>query len=93
MAKPKKPTVKSVTTEFEEYKSKTRALIFELQYPKQRRLLSVVAADEQGKLNGMTIVELITVTQLSANQGEKVFLSVHDKTISLVAEKMASAKQ
>lgn len=87
MAKEKKPTVKSVTETYMNWRRMALAYINEIRYPKSRKLLSVEAADQQGKLNGMTVVELITVAQLSANQGERVYLEVLDKTLTLVAEK------
>lgn len=89
MKKPNKPTVKSVTAAFLAYKMEAQKFMYTLQFPAQRKLLSVDAADAQGRLNGMTIVELITVVQLSANQGEKVVISVQDKTITLTAEPIA----
>jgi len=83
----KKPTVKSVTTAFEIYRGIVKEYITSIRYPKRRALLSVVAADAQGKLNGMTIVELITVVRLTEKTDEKVYITVGDKEITLWAEK------
>lgn len=90
MRKPKvkKPTVKSVTTAFEGYRAIAKEYIRTLQKPLQRKLMSSDAADETGRLNGLTIVELIAISRMAENTGERVFLAVTDnKTITLYAEK------
>lgn len=87
----KKPTVKSVTAAYMAFRVAAHSFINNLRHPAKRLLLSVDAADAQGKLNGMTIVELITVAQLSANTDERVYLSVYGKKLSLFAEKIAPA--
>jgi hypothetical protein len=50
-------------------------------------LLTVDVADEQGKLNGMTIDVLSTIANLSAGTGERVYIQAYDKYISIYAEK------
>ena len=52
----KKETVKSVKAAFEAFKVLAKDYICTARYPQRRALLSVDAADAQGKLNGMTIV-------------------------------------
>jgi hypothetical protein len=84
----KKPTIKSVTEEFEAHKVKAKDYVKALRYPQRRHLLSVCAADKDGRLNGMTVVELITVVRLTENTQERVYITVDDKTISLWAEKI-----
>ncbi len=87
--KVKKPTVKSVTIAYEGYRAIAREYIRTLQKPLQRKLMSSDAADATGKLNGLTIVELIAISRLSENTGERVFLTVSNdnKTVTLYAEK------
>jgi hypothetical protein len=87
--KAKKPTVKSVTTAFYGYRAIAKEYIRTLQKPLQRKLMSSEAADETGRLNGLTIVELITISRMAENTGERVFLAVTDnnKNITLYAEK------
>ena len=92
--KAKKPTVKSVTTAFEGYRAIAREYIAReyirtLHKPLQRKLMSSEAADETGRLNGLTIVELIAISRTAENTGERVFLAVTDnnKNITLYAEK------
>jgi len=84
--KPKKETLKSVKKAFEDYKVLARQTVSALKYPLSRSLLTVDAADAQGRLNGMTIVELITVVQLSKNTRERVYITAEGKTITLSAE-------
>ena len=85
----KKPTVKSVTEEYRIYKEEAQKHMYTLRNPEGRRLLSVDAADAQGKLNGMTIVELLTIVNLTDATGERVYLRAEVKTITAIAEKKA----
>ena len=85
----KKETVKSVKKEFEELKTRAKQHIKFLANPERRRLLSIDAADAQGKLNGMTVVELLTIVNLSAATGERIQLEAIGKTIVVFAEKVA----
>ena len=77
----KKETVKSVTAKFEAWRKCAKDYITQLREPLTRRILSVEAADAQGKLNGMTIVELVAITNLLATGGEKLYLVPHQKSI------------
>jgi hypothetical protein len=63
------------------YRKSAQEFIFTLQNPPSRRILSVDAADAQGKLNGMTIAELIAITNLLSAQGEKLYLVPQGKAI------------
>ena len=85
----KKETLKSVKAEFEKFKEDARNALRSYRFPSTRALLTVEAADAQGRLNGMTVVELITVVQLTKNTGERVYITAQDKTITLFAEKPA----
>ena len=89
MRKPKvkKPTLKSVTTAFEGYREIAREYIKTLQKPLQRKLMDSGAADETGKLNGLTVVELIAISRMAETTGERVFITVTGKGITLYAEK------
>ena len=85
----KKDTLKSVKAEFEKFKEDDRNALRSYRFPSTRALLTVEAADAQGRLNGMTVVELITVVQLTKNTGERVYITAQGKTITLFAEKPA----
>ncbi|MGA2886073.1 MAG: hypothetical protein ABSE80_13130 [Halobacteriota archaeon] len=85
----KKETLKSVKAEFEKFKEDARNALGSYRFPSTRALLTVEAADAQGRLNGMTVVELITVVQLTKNTGERVYITAQGKTITLFAEKPA----
>ena len=76
MRKPKikKPTVKSVIANFLKYKEVAQKFMYELQHPSSRLILSVDAADKEGKLNGMTVVELIAITNTLSGSGVKLLL-------------------
>jgi hypothetical protein len=81
MKKPKKDTVKSVTARFEAWRLTARDFMYKLQNPTSRRILSIDAADSQGKLNGMTIMELIAIINTLALQDEKLYLVPQVKSI------------
>jgi uncharacterized membrane protein YqiK len=76
-----KETVKSVKAAYATYKALAQEFMFKLQHPPSRKILSVGAADAQGKLNGMTIAELIAITNLLSAQGEKLYLVPQGKSI------------
>lgn len=85
----KKETVKSVKLAYAKYVENAQKFMYALQTPFRRDLLSVDAADAQGKLNGMTIVELLTIVNLTEALGERVYIKALGKTITVVAEKKA----
>jgi hypothetical protein len=87
--KPKKETLKSVKKAFEDYKVLARQTVSALKYPLSRSLLTVDAADAQGKLNGMTIVELIAIANLTNGTGERLIVMAQGKQIVMFAEKTA----
>jgi len=68
-----KETVKSVTAAYLAYKLSAQKFMYELQNPPSRRILSVDAATAEGKINGMTIVELLAITNLLSTTGEKLY--------------------
>lgn len=76
-------------TKAEKFTALAKAYVSSLRFPARRALLTVEAADSQGRLNGMTIVELIAIVNLTAGTGEKVYITVKDKTITLWAEKVS----
>lgn len=81
----KKPTLKSVTQAFTDYKQAARIFIAALKNPVRRVLLSIDATDKDGRLNGITAAELITIANLTDATGERVFLSAVNKTITFIA--------
>ena len=85
--KPKKETLKSVKAEFEAFKVLAKQTISEQRFPSRRALLTVNATDAQGRYNGMTVVELITIAQLTLGTGERVYMEADGKTITMLAEK------
>jgi hypothetical protein len=85
----KKETLKSVKEAYAKYKAGAQAFMHKLQNPARRALLTVDAADTQRNLNGMTIVELITIVKLTAATGERVFFTASGKTITAWAEAKA----
>lgn len=84
-----KESVKNITDKFEVWRFSAKAFIHTLKYPSRRRLLSVDASDAQGKLNGMTVVELLTIVNLSVGMHERVFLTAEGKTLVAWAEQEA----
>jgi hypothetical protein len=74
---------------YEAFRVLAKDYIETVRYPDRRALLSVDAADAQGKLNGMTIVELLTIANLTQNTGERVYMQADGKTITMFAEKIA----
>ena len=85
----KKETVKAVKLAYSKYVEAAQKFMYTLQNPPHRALLSVDAVDAQGKLNGMTIVELLTIVNLTDATGERVYLKANGKTITAVAESKA----
>ncbi len=84
-----KETAKSIAKQFESWRFAAKAYIHTLKFPTRRKLLSVDAADAQGKINGLTVVELLTIVNLTAQTHERVFLSAEGKTIAAWAEQIA----
>jgi hypothetical protein len=90
MKKIKNPTkLEVLSTTFATYKENAQKFMYTLQNPPHRALLSVDAADAQGKLNGITVVELIAIVNLTEATGERVYLKASGKTITAVAESKA----
>jgi hypothetical protein len=87
MKKPKKETLKSVTAAFYAWRIAAKNYIHELRNPQSRQILSIEAADSLGKLNGMTVVELIAITNLLSQTGEKLYLVPQGKAITGYAVK------
>ena len=55
-------------------------------YRKQRLVLSADAADSEGRLNGLTIVELLAIIKMADQTKERIVLKCFDKTLQLYAE-------
>jgi hypothetical protein len=77
----KKETVKSVAAEFTAWRKIAKDYITQLREPLTRRILSVDVTDAQGKLNGVTVVELVAIVNLLATTGEKLYLVPYQKSI------------
>lgn len=87
MARVKKPTVKSVTEQFQQWRIATKDYIFKLSYPDNQKIATIPAADAQGKLNGLTVVELLTMVNMSQIRGERIVLRAGiNKTLEVYAE-------
>jgi hypothetical protein len=87
--KAKKETLKGTKAAYLAYKTLAQEFMFKLQHPPSRLLFRTEAADAQGKLNGMTTVELIAITNLLSTQGEKLYLVPQGKAITGYAVKDA----
>ena len=55
-------------------------------YRKQRLVSSIDAADSNGKLNGLTIVELLAIIKMADQTKERIVLKYFNKTLELYAE-------
>jgi hypothetical protein len=87
--KAKKETLKGMKAAYLAYKMLAQKFMYTLQNPPSRLLFRTEAADEQGKLSGMTTVELIAITNLLSKQGEKLYLVPQGKAITGYAVKDA----
>lgn len=85
-----KETTKSVKKAYDEYRIVARGYIYNLMHPAQRQLLSLEATNESGQVNAMTILELLTVVNLTDGTGDRVFLTANGKTLTLWSEKKLS---
>lgn len=81
----KKETIKSVEEKFKAWRLAAKDYIFGLRNPATRRLLTVDVADVQGKLNGMTIVELLTIVNLTNGTEEYIRLTAEGKKLVIWA--------
>jgi hypothetical protein len=78
--------LKKAQQELTDFRDKTKQLLYSLAYPKSRTLLTIDAADAQGKLNGITVVELLTIINLSKATGERIVLRAVGKSVVVDAE-------
>lgn len=83
MRKPraKKETLKSIKAAYIAYREAAQKFMYMLQNPPSRNILSVDVADSQGKLNGITIAELVAITNLLSQGGEKLYLVPQGKSV------------
>jgi len=96
MKKPK-VTVKSLRVElnnaqkrFDEFRSKVRAYVLEVNNQSKRRpLMTIEPANAKGQINGLTIPELVMLVNLSEGTGEFITLETTDenKNLKVVATK------
>lgn len=78
--------LKQVQNELSDFREKAKALIYTLVHPKTRLLMSIVPTDTQGRINGITIPELIMLVNLNRGTNERIILEVEDKTLKVYAE-------
>jgi hypothetical protein len=77
--------LKNVQENFDVYREKTRAYIFEnASLGNRRRLMSITPANEKGMINGMTIPELVMLVNLNEGTGEVVLLETENNKKDLV---------
>lgn len=81
-----KKEAKQAKQELQDFRIKTKDIIYNLAYPERRKLLSIVAADAQGRINGMTVPELLTIVNLTAGTNEKTYLTTSGKEVIFWAE-------
>lgn len=84
-----KETMKSLKAAHQAFRTKVLTAMSDLKYPATRQIASVSATDDSGKLNGMTIVELITMVQMAELNSERVVLEASQlhKTLYIKLEK------
>ena len=76
MKKQKKTTVKSVQAEFDEFKKIAKQFAQEVHNRPFTIVAEIEAATAEGKLNGLTVVELLTMVNMVAQQGRDIRLSL-----------------
>lgn len=84
----KKETVKSLAQKFLNWRIVAKDYIHALKYPATRQLASLSASDPTGRINGMTVPELLAFVNLSALTNERVVLQAKGKEIVFLAEKI-----
>ena len=72
----KKPTAKSVQALFDAYKVIAKAFAQAVHHKPMTIIAEIVAADSAGRLNGLTVVELLTMVNMSAQQGRFIRLGL-----------------
>ena len=73
-------------TQFAAYRAFAVDYVKNDSYRKQRLVLSADAADSEGRLNGLTIVELLAIIKMADQTKERIVLKCFDKTLQLYAE-------
>ena len=76
MKKQKKNTVKSVQAEFDEFKKIAKQFAQEVYARPLTVIAEIEASTAEGKLNGLTVVELLTMVNMAAQQGRNIHLSL-----------------
>ena len=56
------------------FRANTKDLIYNLAYPKTRTIATVEVADSSGRLNGMTIAELLAIVNMATTSGEHIVI-------------------
>ena len=76
MKKQKKTTVKSMQSEFDEFKKIAKQFAQDVHHQPMTIIAQIEAATAEGKLNGLTVVELLTMVNMAAQQGRDIRLSL-----------------
>lgn len=84
----KKQTLKSVKAEHTAFRARVGIALSELKYRAARAVATVAPADPQGKLNGMTIVELLTMVRMAKSTQERVVLRAVGQELIIDLEKI-----
>ena len=83
--------LKDTQAELLAFRTKAKELIYTLAYPKNRGVATINAAEPNGKLNGLTVVELLAIANMAETTDERIYLvpvtTFQGKAIQLVAEK------
>jgi hypothetical protein len=77
--------------ELTDFRAKTKELIYTLAYPKIRKLMTIDPATEDGKINGITIPELVMLINLNKASGERIVLCTEGKSVLFIAEAVRPA--
>ena len=88
MKKQKKTTVKSVQAEFDEFKKIAKQFAHEVHNQPLTIIAEIEASTAEGRLNGLTVVELLTMVNMAAQQGRNIRISLASapKTLRIWSE-------
>jgi hypothetical protein len=98
MKKPKvtvsslKKLYEGLQKDYQAFRFAAKNYIYTLQNPSVRSIATIEAADALGKLNGLTVVELIAIVNTVAGTDERVYLTAYNKAITVWAEKRHPSK-
>jgi hypothetical protein len=85
-----KTQLKNAQEELKKFRAEAKQALYDLRYPGTRPLLSVEAAEPDGRINGMTVPEMLAIVNLTEATGEQVYLSASGKTITFHAKRKSN---